>query len=683
MRELKKYVRKLVTLAFGQRPAPRAEPGPWLIVRLRWVFPERFGAHIFPARFGEAEMPRNASLSDDDVFDLRLARSAPDLWPMLEAIYGAHPGWESFQVDLLAALRQGWQDRPVALKRLDLQRDLEPDWFQRPDMAGYVFYIDRFAGTLDGVLEHLDYLEDLGVTYVHFMPCLKPRPGDSDGGYSVMDYREINPVLGTMADFETVAAALRARGISVCIDLVLNHTAKEHGWAKAARRGEGRYQDYYLMFSDPTVPELYERALVEVFPDNAPGNFTFQPDIGKWVWTTFNTHQWDLNWANPEVFLDIAKVMLFLANKGVDVLRLDAVAFMWKRMGTRCQSEPEVHMLLQALRAVTRIACPAVIHLEEAIVAPAEMLPYLGRGKHDGREGNLAYHNSLMVQFWGALASRDTRLMTHVMATHFPDRLTNATYATYIRCHDDIGWAVTGEDAAAVGMSGHGHRGFLSDFYDGSFPGSFARGALFQETPATGDKRISGSFASLAGLEAALAVGDAGAAALAVQRILLGHALIAAYGGIPLIYMGDELALLNDYSYRDEADHKHDSRWIHRPKMDWHLAQFRHSDTGPAGQVFAGTSHILARRKAVPALHGGNPVEVVRLGMTGLFAFRRIAPTGVLLALFNMTEHWLHLPEQQARDLGVTAMHDALSDQPVETHLGQIALPPYARVWLM
>ena len=628
-------------------------------------------------------MPRSASLSDDDVFDLRLARSADDLWPMLEAIYGAHPGWTAFQDDLLSALRKGWQDRPTALKRLDLQRDLEPDWFQRPDMAGYVFYIDRFAGTLKGVLEHLDYLEDLGITYVHFMPCLKPRPGDSDGGYSVMDYRAINPVLGSMEDFEAVSTALRARGISVCIDLVLNHTAKEHAWARAARKGEARYQDYYLMYDDPAVPQLYETSLVEVFPDNAPGNFTFQTDIGKWVWTTFNTHQWDLNWANPQVFLEIAEVMLFLANKGVDVLRLDAVAFMWKRMGTRCQSEPEVHMLLQALRAVCRIACPSVIHLEEAIVAPAEMLPYLGRGKHDGREGNLAYHNSLMVQFWGALASRDTGLMTHVLGTHFPERLTNATYATYIRCHDDIGWAVTDEDAGALGLSGHGHRGFLSDFYDGSFPGSFARGALFQENPATGDKRISGSFASLAGLEKAVAEGDAAGAELAVQRILLGHALIAAFGGIPLIYMGDELALQNDYSYLDQPEHRHDSRWIHRPKMDWHLAQFRHSDTGPGGQVFAGTKHILARRKATPALHGGHPVQVVSLGQPGLFAFRRVAPTGVLLGVFNMTEGWLHLPEHQAREMGVTAMHDALSDRPVETHLGQIALPPYARVWLV
>jgi amylosucrase len=627
-------------------------------------------------------MAKAPSVAEDDLFELRLARSAPDLFPMLEALYGARSDYAAFRDRLVKALQKGWYDRPADLKRLDLQRDLEPDWFQRPGMAGYVFYIDRFNGTLQGILDRLDYLEDLGITYVHLMPCLKPRPGDSDGGYSVMDYRQINPAFGSMADFEAVSAALRARGMSLCVDLVLNHTAKEHAWAKKAAKGDAAYQDYYLMFDTPDLPNLYEQTLVEVFPDNAPGNFTHYPEIGKWVWTTFNEHQWDLNWANPQVFLEIVEVMLFLANRGVDVLRLDAVAFMWKRIGTRCQSEPEVHMLLQALRACSRIASAAVIHLEEAIVAPAEMLPYLGRGRHDGKEGNLAYHNSLMVQFWSALATRDTRLMTHVLGTHFPDRLTNATYATYIRCHDDIGWAVTDEDAAAVGVSGHAHRGFLSDFYEGSFPGTFATGALFQVNPVTGDKRISGSFASLAGLERALATSDPAGVDLAVQRMLLGHALIAAYGGIPLIYMGDELALPNDHGYLDNPEHAHDSRWIHRPRMDWAVAEARHSGDTPAARVFGGTKHILARRAATPALHAAVPVRVVASGNDAVFSFQRLAPTGTLLGLFNFTEHWQHIPEGWARAQGVVALHDALSDSHVETHDGQIVLPPYARVWL-
>ena len=370
--------------------------------------------------------------SDARIFDLRWTRSFEDLTGPLTRLYGALPGYAGFLQNLEILLKRRWAERPDELKDLDLQRDLNPDWFQSEKMAGYVFYIDRFSGTLSGVLEHEDYLESIGANYIHFMPCLEPRPGDSDGGYSVKDYRAINPSLGTMDDFETVTKALRQRGMSVCVDLVLNHTAKEHEWAERAKAGEQKYQNYYWMFDTDEVPQQYEQSLVEIFPAHAPGNFTHYPEFGKWVWTTFNEHQWDLNWSNPDVFLDVVDIMLNLANKGAEVVRLDAVAFMWKRMGTNCQNLAEVHDLLQALRAATRIAAPALIHKAEAIVSPRDLVPYLGVGEHTGREANLAYHNNLMVQFWSSLASRDTRLMTHVLATHFPRVIRNACWGTYI-----------------------------------------------------------------------------------------------------------------------------------------------------------------------------------------------------------------------------------------------------------
>jgi amylosucrase len=357
---------------------------------------------------------------------------------------------------------------------------------------------------------------------------------------------------------------------------------------------------------------------------------------------------------------------------------------MWKRMGTRCQSEPEVHMILQALRAVCRISCPAVIHLEEAIVSPQEMLPYLGRGVHDGKEGNLAYHNSLMVQFWSALASRDTRLMSYVLATHFPTLLRNATYATYIRCHDDIGWAITEDDAEAVGLDGYAHRAFLSDFYEGDFPGSFSKGALFGVNKETGDKRMAGSFASLAGLERALDTDDTAAADLAVDRILMGHALIASHGGIPLIYMGDEIAMLNDESYLSDPARDHDSRWIHRPHMDWdEVARVQQNDDGsPSARVWHGVRHIMQRRRETPELHAGHPTQIVTAGDTGIFSIKHDTPTGPLLCIFNFTEHWSAVPGEWAQSQGVTRFHDALSDQLVVLSDGSVALPPYGRVWL-
>lgn len=620
--------------------------------------------------------------ADIDAFLLRLRRSFADMDGPLGALYGARDDFDAAKRELVTRLAAAWRERPAALKLRDLERDLEPDWFLREKMVAYVFYIDRFAGTLSGVLDKLDYLQELGVTYVHFMPCLKPRPGDSDGGYSVMDYRAIDPRYGTMANLEQVTAALRARGMSVCVDLVLNHTAKEHEWALKARAGDATYQDYYWMFPDRTMPDLYEKTLVEVFPENAPGNFSWYDDCRKWVWTTFNEHQWDLNWSNPQVFLEIVDIMLFLANRGVEVVRLDAVAFMWKRLGTRCQSEPEVHQLLHALRAASRVAAAALIHKEEAIVAPKEVIPYLGAGEHAGKEGNLAYHNSLMVQFWSALATRSTRLMTHVMSSHFPPRFANATWGTYLRCHDDIGWAVTDEDAWAVGLSGPAHRSYLADFYEGVFPGSFARGSLFQHNPATGDKRSNGSNASLCGLESALAANDPAAIARAIQRIFLGHALIASFGGVPLIYMGDELGLLNDRSYLDDPDRAHDSRWLHRPAMDWGKAARRNDATTVEGQIFNGVRHILKRRKATPHLHADNPTEVVDAGIDGVFAFRRRAPLGTLLCLFNLTDRWLAVPRYFAMTQGVTRFRDMLSDSEVTTPNDMIALPPSARVWL-
>jgi amylosucrase len=309
-------------------------------------------------------------------------------------------------------------------------------------------------------------------------------------------------------------------------------------------------------------------------------------------------------------------------------------------------------------------------------------VPYLGVGEHAGKEGNLAYHNSLMVQFWGALATRETRLMTHVLRSHFPPALANATYATYIRCHDDIGWAVTDEDARAVGLNGPLHRTYLADFYHGVFPGSFARGQLFQYNPETGDKRNSGTFASLAGLERAQETGNAAALDAAVDRVLLGHALIASFGGLPLIYMGDEIALTNDYGYAEVPDLAHDSRWLHRPRMDWPRAASAEAGHGPEGRVLAGVRRILARRAATPELHAGNPTVIADTGQAGLFAFLRPAPTGPLVCLFNFTEFWTTLRREWPLSHGATRFHDALSDAPVHLDQGRILLPPYARLWL-
>lgn len=624
-------------------------------------------------------------VSEDRLFELRWQRGRRDLIGPLSRLYGDTTAIEPLMDRLRGLLDQHWQERPADLRLLDLERDLTPDWFLSEEMVAYVFYIDKFAGRVANIAGHIPYLKDLGVTYAHMMPCLKPRPGASDGGYAVMDYREINPDLGTMADFQMATLQLRASGISTCIDMVLNHTAKEHEWAVKARAGDPFYQAFYRMFDDDTLPKAYEATLLEIFPDQAPGNFTFYPDIGpkgKWVWTTFNEYQWDLNWANPEVFLAIVDTMLFLANKGVEVFRLDAVAFMWKKMGTQCQNLPEVHDILQALVQAIRVTAPAVIHKAEAIVGPADLVPYLGTGSHAGKVSNLAYQNSLMVQFWSSLAARDTRLMTYVMKNHFPESFRHACWATYIRCHDDIGWAITEDDTAHVPMmTGPGHRKFLADFYTGNFPMSFARGADFQVNEETGDRRTNGSFASLAGLEQACETGDNVAVSLAIARILMGNALIASYGGVPLLYMGDEIGLTNDYAYADIPEQAGDSRWMQRPAMDWDALNTANRIDEPGPRIHAGVRHIIAVRKATTQLASDVPTRVRDLGNPALFVFDREGGDCTVTCVFNFTEAEQRITPWALQLTAGKDYEDLLSKTPLTLTQGQIVVPPYGALW--
>lgn len=625
-----------------------------------------------------------ASVADERLFDLRWQRGRRDLIGPLTRLYGQAADVDSLMTRLRDMLDRHWQERPTDLRALDLERDLVPDWFLSEDMVAYVFYIDKFAGRLANLPAQVPYLRDLGVTYAHLMPCLKPRPGENDGGYAVMDYREINPALGTMAEFQQAALRMRAAGISTCIDMVLNHTAKEHEWAQKARAGDPFYRAFYRMFDDDTLPRQYERTLVEVFPDQAPGNFTFYPDIGKWVWTTFNEYQWDLNWENPEVFLAVLDNILFLANKGVEVFRLDAVAFMWKEMGTGCQNLPPVHDILQAIVQATRVAAPGVIHKAEAIVGPRDLVPYLGTGTHAGKTANLAYHNNLMVQFWSSLAARDTRLMTYVLQTHFPESFRRACFATYIRCHDDIGWAITEEDTAAVPpMTGPGHRGFLADFYNGSHPGSFARGADFQSNAETGDRRTNGTFASLAGLEAATESGDTHGIDMAVERIVMGHTLMASFGGVPLIYMGDEIGMLNDNSYRDDPARADDGRWMQRPVMDWDAVGTLNGGTSPAARIHAATRAALHVRKATLQLASDVPTRIIDTAHAALFAFQRLGDDRTITCVFNFTDAERRFAPEVLKVDHARSYTDLLSGAALQTQNGQIVLPPYGRLWLI
>ncbi|HVD19819.1 MAG TPA: amylosucrase [Propionibacteriaceae bacterium] len=571
---------------------------------------------------------------DQVVFSTRLQRYWPDLLTGLTGAYPDHAPEMARRLVEIAA--QNFQQRPADLRLLDLRRHADPQWYQHQQMLGYATYADLFAGDLKGVADRVDYLAELGVTYLHLMPLLKPRPGQNDGGYAVMDYRAVRSDLGSIDDLRELATVLRSHRISLTLDLVLNHVAAEHQWAVNARNGDPLYRQYFHMFADRELPDAYERTLPEVFPDFAPGNFTYDEESHSWVWTTFNNWQWDLNWHNPEVFYEFADLILWLANLGVECLRLDAIAFIYKRMGTNCQNQPEVHAITQALRTVARIAAPALIFKAEAIVGPADLAPYLGVGKHAGKVSDLAYQNSLMVQIWSALAAKDTRLFCAAM-NRFPAKPPTTVWGTYLRCHDDIGWAIDDGDAASVGLNGYEHRRFLADYYAGLYPMSDARGLVFQENLLTGDRRISGTAASLAGVEAALISGDDIHLDLAIRRYVLAYCLVFGFGGLPLIYMGDELGLPNYHDFVDDPDHADDNRWVHRPPMPWDSVDRRHMAGTVEYRIWHALRHVITVRSSLPSLDASVESEILDPVNPAVLVFLRRFSSQTMVGVYNVT----------------------------------------------
>ena len=566
-------------------------------------------------------------------FTARLQRHFPRLFRLYYSLYSNRYDFFFHLEDLLNSLAAAWFQRPADLRGLDAGREANPLWFQSNQMLGGVIYVDLFAGDLEGVRSKIPYFKELGLTYLHLMPFFKMPEGENDGGYAVSSYREVHPPLGTMEQLARLARDLRAAGISLVVDLVFNHTSDEHTWAQRAKAGEPDFEEMYYIFPDRLMPDAYERSLREIFPDEHPGAFSPLPQGEKagWVWTTFHAYQWDLNYANPAVFNRMAEEMLFLANQGVEVIRLDAVAFIWKQLGTSCENLPEAHTLIRAFNTVARIAAPALLFKSEAIVHPDEVVKYIAPD-----ECQLSYNPLLMALLWNSLATRKTRLLSQALATRFALPAGTA-WVNYVRCHDDIGWTFSDEDAAQLGVNGSDHRRFLIEFYLGRFPGSFARGLPFQENPKTGDCRISGTCASLAGLEKALNEEGPQEVELAIQRILLIHGIILTAGGIPLLYLGDEIGTLNDYSYREHPAYRNDSRWVHRPRADWARYEKRHNPATVEGRIYNNLKRLIELRKRHTAFSGGD-LEVLPTENEHVLAYLRTHAGQRVIILANFSE---------------------------------------------
>ncbi|MBI3728062.1 MAG: alpha-amylase family protein [Burkholderiales bacterium] len=615
--------------------------------------------------------------------EARLAKHLPNLYQTLQALYGDQfsdeQAYATWLAELLQVTGEAIAARPLPLQALDTARSTDKNWFTKENMLGYCCYVDRFASDLRGVRQRIPHLQELGVTYLHLLPFLKARAGENDGGFAVADFDAIEPRLGNMADLEELSSALRAAGISLCSDFILNHVADDHPWAIAAKQGDPHYRDYFYHYPDRTAPDNFEKNLGQVFPQVAPGNFSFVPELQEWVWTTFYPYQWDLNYSNPKVFADMAAALLRLANRGVEAFRLDSTAFLWKRAGTKCMNQPEAHQILQALRSLVDIAAPGVLLKAEAIVETAELPAYLGSndGTNSKQECHLAYHSSLMAASWVALTEQDTSLMRHVFAGT-PALPEQSSWLTYVRCHDDIGWNVLRPEASIETEDVQQRLARVSRFYSGD--GSYARGASFQADDPAAVHGTVGMAAALTGFSSAHTATEKH---LARQRLLLLYGLSFCFGGMPLIYMGDELAQANDETYLQVPAQAADNRWLHRPVWDRELYAKRHSSLHDAGAVFNALAHMLQQRRQLPQLAAQEARHLLNAKDPAVLAFLRGSTDAPLLFLGNFSENSINLNMAELLenyDISDSNWMNQLDKSEMKT---TVTLQAYTQLWLV
>lgn len=617
-------------------------------------------------------------------FQYRFHANIYRIQQLFRQLYGHLPNCDEQFWLLIDELTQMFEQRPDELKQLDLEREKDPFWLMSEKWVGMMMYVDRFSGDLAGFRDKISYLEELGVNWIHLMPLLKSPPGSNDGGYAVSDYRAVDPRFGSMEDLTDVLAQLRKKGMISTLDLVMNHTSDQHEWAQKARAGEQKYKDYFYFYPDRHMPDQFEHMMPEVFPHSSPGNFTYVAELHEHVMSVFHNYQWDLNYTNPEVFREMIQVLLFLSNLGVDVLRLDAVAFTWKQIGTTSQNLPQAHTILQLMKACAQVVAPGTAFIAEAIVAPHEVIRYFGEGEAWGKECEIAYHATFMASLWDAMATADTSLLTKGLQ-EMPSKPDRTTWINYLRCHDDIGLGFDDWHLRETGKDPYSHKQFLVNYYSGNFPGSLAKGAPFASNPKTGDARISGSMAALTGLEKAVELGDAGLIDQSIRRILMSHAVIFAYGGLPLLYYGDEIGTGNNYAYLDDPDQSYDNRWMHRPIIDWEKAKLRKEKGSVEQRIFDGLRVLIHLRKASPEMADRNSCSLEYSGNQHVFSFLRWNEGGartMVLANFSGQEQTIHIHVLENCGMQPVKLIDKISSHPPIFKDGLLLIPALTTYWL-
>lgn len=618
------------------------------------------------------------------LFDLRLATNLTLIQQLFFSLYPEEKNKGSFQ-KLLAHLPKLFIARPEVLKKQDISRLKSGNWYQSESIVGMQLYVEHFNKDLNGLREKIPYFKELGVNFLHLMPITTRPKGESDGGYAVNDYLEVDKRYGTKEDLLALTAEFRKQGIYLMLDFVVNHTSNEFSWAKKAIRGDKKYQGYYYTFEDYTIPAEFEKTLPEVFPETSPGSFTYVEEMERWVMTVFNSYQWDLNYTNPDVFLEMLTNLVKLSDLGVDVVRFDALAFLWKKMGTISQNLPEAHNLIALFRMCLQVVAPGVILLAEAIVAPTDIVKYFGVGQKEGNECEIAYNASLMALLWNSIATKKTTLL-YKSLLHVPEKPKDCTWINYIRCHDDIGLGYENQLIQELGWNPEMHRKFLLDYYCQHLDWSPAKGLMFMYNPKTGDGRITGSAASLLGLEKGMASNNRTLIAEAISKIILMHGIVLAFGGIPLIYAGDEIGTLNDYSFKNDPSKKEDNRWVNRPMQDWETIAQLSDRKLPQSKIFHTLQRLIRIRKEHPVFADHNNLNLCHTGNDHILVFERKNDTGErLLVLCNFDQIPQVIETGWIKKLGYFAQGDPMdlvSKQKVVVNSGLLEIAPFQMIWL-
>jgi amylosucrase len=536
-----------------------------------------------------------------NLFYTRFVANTAAIHYLYSQLYQEHPLANELFTKLINTIADAYLARPAALRALDQEKEIKGNWFLSNEITGMSLYVDRFCGHLQNMPAKLDYFKKLGVNFLHLMPVMQSPEGESDGGYAVSHFRKVDERFGDLDDLKALQQQMRQQNMYLMLDIVLNHTSHKHEWAEKAKSGDQQYQDYFYMYANRQLPNEFDATMPEIFPESSPGNFTWNEACQKWVMTVFHHYQWDLNYTNPAVLVDMIDNVLFYANLGVDILRIDAPAFIWKQLGTTCQNLPQAHTLLRLIKQCVQVAAPGMALLGEAIVAPKEIMKYFGKGLYTAKECDFAYNATHMALQWDALATGSTKVM--LAAQHeILQKPYGTTWITYTRCHDDIGLGYDDYMIQHAGFSPYEHRRYIKDYYAGVAPGSSATGALFSVNPKTQDARISGSLASLCGLESSLKDGNDYQVEMAVRKILLMQAHSFFIGGVPMLFYGDELGYTNDYTYLADPGKSYDNRWMHRPVIDWEKNK-RIEEAGTLEhRIFTGTQKLIAIRKQLPVV---------------------------------------------------------------------------------